>query len=117
MGVFFRFDKDGLIQVAKLPFSNTISEEEFEKKSKFIDEEIFFSKYTKEKEKLKEQLDEVKFISNQRISRLGLVMQFLLTICSISSANIHRISFSVSVRFADLLDTLLSMMPDRVNKV
>ena len=77
MGVFFRFDKDGLIQVVKLPFSSKISEEEFERKSKFIDEESFFSKYPKEGEVLKQQLREVQYISNMNLSRLGLVMQFL----------------------------------------
>lgn len=77
MGVFFRFDKDGLIQVVKLPFSSKISEDEFERKSKIIDEESFFSKYPKEGEMLKEQLREVRYISNMNLSRLGLVMQFL----------------------------------------
>ena len=77
MGVFFRFNEEGRIEVVKLPFSRKVSEKDFEEKSKFIDEEVFFSKYPKESETLKKQLEEVKYISNQRISRVGMVMQFL----------------------------------------
>ena len=36
MGVFFRFNEEGRIEVVKLPFSRKVSEKDFEEKSKFI---------------------------------------------------------------------------------
>lgn len=79
MAVFFKFDVDGTILVARTRFSSKIGEKEFERKAKVIDEERFLSKYPKEGKILKTQIEKLKFIHEQRISRVGLVMQYLYT--------------------------------------
>ena len=73
MAVFFKFDADGMILVARTRFSSKIGEKEFERKAKIIDEERFLSKYPKERDILKKQIEKLKFIYEKRISRVGLV--------------------------------------------
>lgn len=77
MGVFFRFNKKGEVQVAKTLFSTKISEEEFEEKSKVITKEKFLSKYRKEKQQLSEEIEMLEKINEMKISAVGAVSVYL----------------------------------------
>ena len=79
MGVFFRINKEGFVEVARGGFSNKITEKEFEKKSRFISDKKFLSKYKKsEREELEKEIKVVRMIDSYNISMVGPVVQFFI---------------------------------------
>lgn len=78
MGVFFRITDIGTIMVAKTAFSNKISEEEFQKKAKFIPTEKFLAKYNGQvRERLEKEINIVSNINAGNLSRFGAVMIYV----------------------------------------
>ena len=78
MGVFFRFDEEGKILVANTLFSSTISDAEFKKKAKYINEDKFFSKFKDDKKELLiKELEMIKEINEKELSFVGPVFHFL----------------------------------------